>query len=647
MKSRLARALLGLTVGALAGVLAVAVGYASAPGVLLDMGRYLPDLTPGFSEPELAGDTLFAWTAEQGSLQLRGLDRRIEWNCTIRLTGGMRPLHVPMPSEIAFSADGIVLSRVTPTDTFADYFVTVPARPQVAGLMLTIRPSASFVPGDQDRRHLGVAVGHLACAPAPGRWPLPPAAVLVSAAFAAGAFAAAAGLLGLGAAGVVLAGIAIALLQAFPLTVQFAPYGEYAVRVRWMATWAWCPLLVLAAWQLIRRRDFVAQSLAVALFSASSFYLKLLALLHPAKDVVDAIFQAHRFEWVLAGQYYFTSVTPRGYKFPYAIGLYLVAAPFASLMDHVSLLRVIVLATWMVAGVALYLITARVWHDRLAGAVAAVLFNTVPIVFDVVASANHPNAFGETMAPVAVCAFVWLIDRRSRFLWAVPAVAMLIVVALLSHLSTFATLSVTLLAASAAVWWWGSGVLKRRALWAGVLVTGMIVVAVVVYYGHFPDIYLGQLNRVRAETGNLPASRTFVLVDPTQRRDVAPGTAPAAPPFWMRLVQPVTQAGTSFGWPTLALALAGGWQLRRSRRRDPLTLVLVGWLGMFLLFFLLGMWTPVEMRYHLSTSGAVALLGGFGAAELWRRSGLLRVAGVLLVLGSVVGALATCARWLV
>lgn len=646
MKSRLARALLGLTVGALAGALAIAVGYASAPGVSLDMGRYLPDLTPGFYEPELAGETLFAWTAEQGSLQLVGADRRIEWNCTVRLTGGMRPLHVPIPSDVSFSADGIVLSRVTPTGTFADYSVKIPPRPQVAGLMLTIRPSASFVPGDQDRRHLGVAVGHLACAPASGRWPVPPAAAMVSAAIAAGGFAAAAGLLGLGAAGTVLAGIAIALLQAFPLTVQFAPYGAYAVRVRWMAAWAWCPLLVLAACQAIRRREFVAYERAVALVSASSFYLKLLALLHPAKEVVDAIFQAHRFEWVLAGQYYFTSVTPRGYKFPYAIGLYLVAAPFAALMDHVSLLRVIVLATWMAAGVALYLVTARVWHDRLAGALAAVLFNTVPIVFDVVASANHPNAFGETMAPVAICAFVWLIDRWSRLAWAVPAVATLIVVALLSHLSTFATLSVTLLAASAAVWFWGSDVVKRRALVAGVLVTGMIVVAVGVYYGHFADTYLGQIKRVRAETGNLPASRTFVLVDPTQRRDVARGTTPAAPPFWMRLVQPVAQSGTSFGWPTLALALAGGWQLRRSRRRDPLTLALVGWLAMFLLFFLAGTWTPVEMRYHLATSGAVALLGGYGAAELWRRSGLLRAGAVLLVLGSVVGALVTCARWL-
>jgi len=316
------------------------------------------------------------------------------------------------------------------------------------------------------------------------------------------------------------------------------------------------------------------------------------------------------------------------------------------LMDHVSLLRVIVLATWMAAGLALYVIAARVWQDRGAGAVAAVLFNTVPIVFDVVGSANHPNAFGETMAPVAICAAVWLIDRWSRLAWTLPAVALLVLAALLSHLSTFATLSVTLLAASAAVWWWGSGVMKRRALWVGALVTALIVAAVVAYYGHFPDVYAGQLNRVRAETANRPPSRTSVLVDPTQRRDAAPGAAVATPPWWMHFVQPVAQAGTSFGWPTLALALAGGWHLRRSRRRDPLTLVLVGWLAMFALFFVIGAWTPVEMRYHLSASGAVALLGGYGAAELWRRSGVGRAVAVLLVAGSIIGALGTCARWL-
>jgi len=647
MGSRLARAMLGLVVGAVAGGLALIVAYWAVPGVALDMSRYLPDLTPGFYEPELAGGTFFAWTGEEASLELRGADRRVPWECAVRLTGGMRPAHIAPPSEVAFSADGIVLLRIAPGDTFADYAITVPPRPQAAGLTLTIRPSAFFMPGDQDRRRLGVAVGRVVCAPPAGGWALPPVAAIGSAALAAGMFAAAVAVLGASAAGTVIAGVAMGAIQTFPLTAQFAPFTQYAVRVRWMAVWAWGLLAIPLIWQAIGRTRLEAPTRFIAVFSASSFYLKLLALLHPAKDVVDAIFQAHRFEWVLGGRYYFTSVTPRGYKFPYAIGLYLVAAPFASLMDHVSLLRVIVLATWMTAGVALYVVAARVWRDRVAGVAAAVLFNSVPIVFDVVASANHPNAFGETVAPLAICAVAWLLERWSRPAITIPAVAALVLMALLSHLSTFATLTVTLLAASVAGRVGGNPVVKRRSLWIGALVVTMVGVAVATYYGHFTETYLAQITRVRTETGHLPASRTFVLVDPTQRRDVAPGVAPEAPPVWMRVAQPVAQAGTSFGWPALALALVGAWSLYRSGRRDALTLVLAGWLAMFLFFFVLGMWTPVEMRYHLAAAGAVALLGGHGVSALWQRSTLWRGAAVLLLLGAVGAALVTCAGWLV
>ena len=74
-----------------------------------------------------------------------------------------------------------------------------------------------------------------------------------------------------------------------------------------------------------------------------ALYLLLLAVLHPSKALVDALFHAHRLEWVRAGNYFFTQPMPDGVAFPYAIALYVVASPWMALTrDHVALLRIVV-----------------------------------------------------------------------------------------------------------------------------------------------------------------------------------------------------------------------------------------------------------------------------------------------------------------
>ena len=134
-------------------------------------------------------------------------------------------------------------------------------------------------------------------------------------------------------------------------------------------------------------------------FSAGALYLKLLGQLHPSKPLVDALFQAHRLEWVMAGRYFFTQPMPGGVQFPYAIGLYVVAAPWTVLAhDHVALLRIVVCTAEAIAGALLYPMIVRTWGDRLAGAAATVLFSVVPISAVVIGNANLTNAFGESIA---------------------------------------------------------------------------------------------------------------------------------------------------------------------------------------------------------------------------------------------------------
>ena len=114
-------------------------------------------------------------------------------------------------------------------------------------------------------------------------------------------------------------------------------------------------------------------------FSAGALFLQLLALLHPAKPIVDALFHAHRFEDVLAGRLYFTQLSTSATPFPYAIGLYLFAAPWAFLTaNHVALLRVVVSTFEVLAGGLLYTVVVKTWGNRLAAAIAVALFILVP-----------------------------------------------------------------------------------------------------------------------------------------------------------------------------------------------------------------------------------------------------------------------------
>ncbi len=146
----------------------------------------------------------------------------------------------------------------------------------------------------------------------------------------------------------------------------------------------------------------------------AGFYLKLIFLLHPDKDLVDAVFHAHRLDWVLAGRFYFTQLSTSATPFPYAIGLYVFSAPWSLLTgDHVTLLRVVVCASEAVAGALLYPLILRAWGDRAIGVTAVLLFHLLPLPYAVIGNANLTNAFGQSAALVTMIAAVsWAFERR-------------------------------------------------------------------------------------------------------------------------------------------------------------------------------------------------------------------------------------------
>src|SRR5450756_2876862 len=101
----------------------------------------------------------------------------------------------------------------------------------------------------------------------------------------------------------------------------YGPYPSLVIRLAF-----WIALAIVACVTLLQsaRRELLRNTARFAIaFSAGALYLQLLALLNPSKPLVDALFHAHRFEYVLAGRFYFTQLSTSATPFPYAIGLYL------------------------------------------------------------------------------------------------------------------------------------------------------------------------------------------------------------------------------------------------------------------------------------------------------------------------------------
>ena len=251
----------------------------------------------------------------------------------------------------------------------------------------------------------------------------------------------------------------VAIVQSLPLSAGPAPYIGFSSDMLWFAFWIALTMVALVKLLERWRGSALENAASVAvMFSGAALYVKLLGLLHPSKLPVDAVFHAHRFEWVLDGRYFFTQPMPGGVTFPYAIGLYVFAAPWSLIAhDHVALLRVVVSAAEVVAGALLYPLIATAWRDRRAAVLAVVLINLVPLTYGLVGNANLTNAFGEAVALATMVSASMLPARRYL---AAAGLFLLAALAFLSHVSTFALLAVTLVALCILYRWRGESSLR-------------------------------------------------------------------------------------------------------------------------------------------------------------------------------------------
>lgn len=632
--------------GALAGAVCFAAFYGSRPGVTLEMDRDPPAFTSGFYPSERAGDLTFVWTSRRADVTLAAVDRRRDWTCSITFRGG-RPPGIPQP-DLALSSDGVKLATVSATNDFQTVTIVAPARPEIPGLRLSVVSSPTFVPSESDPRTLGVQVDRIVCAPVSGSLLLPPRRALLRAAAAGGMWGAAFALAGLASVAALAASTAVAVVQAMALTMGAAAYTSFPETMTRFAA-AVAALTIGATLVLSWREKSLSPSARfVVIFSAVAFYLKLLALSHPAKSPVDAVFHAHRLEWVLAGRYYFTQLSTSGTPFPYAIGLYVFSLPWTVFTrDHVTLLRVVVCTADAVAGALLYPVIVRTWGHRLAGAIAVVLFSVVPVSYVVIGNANLTNAFGQSVSIITVlAATLWTLGVNSILKWI--ALAALASLGLTSHISTFTLLMPTLLMLAAMTWWRGGPELRSTARSVFVATLAAVLCSVVLYWSHFTDVYAKQLARVGSGVADTAKESPPTSVADVRNREPDTGTGLGRTyiPLSGRVAGAISQTVANIGWPILTLACVGLWRVWKERRRDPLVFALIAWGGVALAFVLFSVLSATDIRYQQdawefigrvehATYPAAVVLAAYGAAWAWRAGNVFRAASALLLLCAV------------
>ena len=615
--SRVIKTVLAAAAGALAGAACLTFAFSRHTEIAFDMDQELPKVISGLYDPERVGNDTYAWSSGKVTLNFPGLDRRAPWSCVVRFRAA-RPPALALPN-VAVSVDDAAVVSQRATNEPQTVGVSVPPR-DAAGLRLSLDITPTFVPGGGDTRQLGIQVDRIACKPL--AWVWPPWPDLKTAASSGALFGGGLALSGVS-LGLSLAGaIAIALVQATPLSIGVAPYTKYVGNVMWLAVWT-----VLAGVLVSRLLARQSTALFAVWCAVGIAFLRLVNLLHPAKGLGDAVFHAHRLEWVLSGRLLFTQPIRSGFEFPYAIGLYVFAIPWSHLTHNfVALLWIIDVAIDAMAAGLLYVMVIRYWNDRLAGGMAVALFSLVPLSYWVLGLANLTNAFGQSVAAMAVvAATAWRLQRRD--VWQLIVLSVLIAGALLSHVSTFMSLVLSL-GATVIIYLWRSDRETRAAAWSIAIATAVaVIVAVLLYYRHFGDAYR-TLAHIRAEAVATPA--------------VAPSAPVAvAPSLMSRVGDAASITARAIGWPLLVLAGIGAWRLWVAGARDRLTRTVAAIAACFVTLFVVGILSPVDPSYRrylvefvaraaLAALPAVAVLAARGGSWLWRSQLAGRAALALL-----------------
>ena len=586
-------------IAGLLGAAWIALLYAWHPSVRLEFDRDLPRNVSGIYPSERADDgrLTFAWTGADAVIRLPGLDRGSPWILDLRIRGGRQAAE---NADYIVVADGVDIATARAPLEWSDVRVIIPPRPERRGLTLGLRPSRTFVPGPGDKRSLGFMLDRLVLTPE--RIVLVPRPALLAASVASAAMGAAIALLGVTAGSAIGGAVLVSAGASAVIGRGFGPFTEFPSTAVALGCWIAGALASISlVVQSRRARPLRNTARFAAAFSAAALFLKLLVVLHPDMPIGDAMFHAHRFQAVLGGTLYFTSIAPGGYAFPYPPGLYVFAAIFSGLVERgsadMTLLRIVTCTVDAAAGLLLYRIVEAGWRNRLAAAAAVALYNLIPVDFAALTTGNLTNAFAQSVA-VGALGLMSAAPTAARHLLIGAALALVLVAAYLSHTSTVAIVFAATIVTAGLFALRGGGSFRRAALIVAAASCIAAVLAIAIYYSHFVQTYRAELARIGHETAaNASDAGGRTIGD--RLRGV---------PYAVEI---------NLGLPLLCVAAYGAFERFRRRAGDGLDLATAGWAAACLLFLSIGILTPVDMRYYLAALPALGIAAGYGAAAAW------------------------------
>jgi hypothetical protein len=574
----------------------------------------------GFHQAEFDAPNFrhFIWTTNHSEIKVPAIDRSRAYRVRFRIAAGRGP-DMPPPPQIVATVDGVTRLRAETTSATQEYEVIAPAG---SGHTLTIALDLSntFVPNSQDRRALGVVVEAVSIEPIDAKFRVLPG-VLFLAALATMAYAAVAACCGFTAGRTLGVGLVAAGLHAWLLALDAAFLGLFVERLVHIAAGAAALGLVvgLLRWRLPRSAWAPEWPLAVGL-SIVLGALKLAFFSHGAATIGDAVFQVHRAEYVLGGNYFFTSITPRPFfEFPYAIALYVTAMPvwswFQGELGHVLLLRGICIAADGLLGIAMFFALRRAWGDARPALAFAALWPFALAPIGTLCTANLTNHYGQAVFGMAMALAGWAASAARISLAAILGVTTLLAIGFLSHFSTISVGVPLAGLAAACLFVFGRGTTRRLGLWLLAATLAAAAVSYIVYYSHFHDVYAKTFERVAAREGEA-ATRSMV----------APVSVKAG--RWLSEIRAL------FGLPVLFAAVAGAVWLLRRHAREGLTLMFAGWALTWIVFSALGIFTAVEMRASLAAAPLLLALATFsiGALSSTSRAGALAAVALAMVI---------------
>jgi hypothetical protein len=341
----------------------------------------------------------------------------------------------------------------------------------------------------------------------------------------------------------------------------------------------------------------------------------------------------------MRGNYFFTSAAPGG-EFPYPVSLYVVAGWFSPLTDDwIGIMRALVLAADLCAGILVYLAVLRWWKAPATGATAVLLYHVVPAGFQIQAVAYLTNAFAQSLAAIGL--LLLTVSPRGRLALPLTGLAGLILFAALAgHTGTFLLLSVTLLSLPAIAYWRGNAAARTVMGRAAIVGAVAIVLSIGLYYRHFTPLYAARLQALA-----VPAADGPVRI-PVQRAEAhQTHWVPGREALWNRVRAVPGYLSKYLGGVLVLSAAIGFGALWRTRPSDPLTTLLVAWWATCLLFVVIGLLTPIDVRYYLAVVPPLAILGAQSVGTMWNRGGIRQGLAAAIILWSVIAGLHYWIQW--